>query len=258
MANSASGHAHAHAHHWETSVAPLLIVLGVLFLVVFGFISWFSYNNILYTQICAGLGVPLLLAGIAKWTAEALTQEPVMEGLTPIALPIFIVSEVFIFLGLFISYWTMRLSAGPNWPPAGTPTEMNLVLPIIMTVILVASSLTYHVAEEKMSHNDIGGFRLWVFISIVLGGIFLACTVYEYSHLFHLNFKPSTNAYSTAFYSITGFHASHVVVGLGSFLTVLIAALAGRTNKYLTFCVGLYWHFVDVVWFFVVSQIYYW
>ncbi|MBF0614318.1 MAG: heme-copper oxidase subunit III [Magnetococcales bacterium] len=258
MANTASAHGHAHAHHWETSVAPLLIVIGVLFLVVFGFLSWFSYNNILWTQICAGIGTPLLLAGIAKWTAEALTQKPVVEGLTPIALPLFIVSEVFIFLGLFTSYWTMRLSAGDNWPPAGTPTDMNLILPIIMTVILVTSSFTYHVAEEKLAKNDIGGVRLWVFISIVLGAIFLGCTVYEYQHLFHMNFKPSTNAYSTAFYSITGFHASHVLVGLGAFLTVLIAALAGKTNKYLTFCVGLYWHFVDVVWFFVVSQVYYW
>ncbi|MBF0164669.1 MAG: heme-copper oxidase subunit III [Magnetococcales bacterium] len=258
MSNSTTGHNHAHAHHWETSAAPLLVVLGVLFAVVFCFVEWITYNNKMLAIICAGIGTPLLLAGIAKWTAEALTQKPVMEGLTPIALPIFIVSEVFIFMGLFVSYWTMRLSAGPNWPPAGTPTDMNLVLPIIMTVILVASSFTYHIAEIKSEQNNMGGFRLWLFLSIILGAIFLGCTAYEYNHLIHMNFVPSTNAYSTAFYSITGFHASHVVVGLGSFLTVLIAALAGKTNKYLTFCVGLYWHFVDVVWFFVVSQVYYW
>ncbi|MBF0125670.1 MAG: heme-copper oxidase subunit III [Magnetococcales bacterium] len=256
MVQSASSH--QQAHHWEVSVAPMLIVGGVLFLVVFSFISWFSYSNKLMTIVCAGLGTPLLIAGIAKWTGEALTHEPVMEGLTPAALPLFIVSEVFIFLGLFVSYWTMRISAGPAWPPVGTPKEMNLVLPIIMTVILVASSFTYHVAEGKLEHGDKGGFRSWVFYSILLGLLFLGCTIYEYNHLLHQNFTPSTNAYSTAFYAITGFHASHVLVGLGVFLTVLIAAMKGLTNKYLTYCAGLYWHFVDIVWFFVASQIYYW
>ncbi|MBF0183499.1 MAG: heme-copper oxidase subunit III [Magnetococcales bacterium] len=256
MANSASGH--GHVHHWETSVAPLLIVGGVLFLVVFGFIGWFSYNSAMLAIVSAGIGTPLLLAGIAKWTGEALTHKPLVEGLSPIALPIFIVSEVFIFLSLFAAYWTMRLSAGPDWPPAGTPTNMNLVLPIIMTVILVASSLTYHVAEVKLEHNDRGGFITWVLISVVLGAVFLACTVYEYSHLMHMKFSPSTNAYSSIFYSITGFHASHVLVGLGAFLTVMLAAMKGLTNQYLAFCVGLYWHFVDIVWFFVASQVYYW
>ncbi|MBF0212508.1 MAG: hypothetical protein HQM00_02955, partial [Magnetococcales bacterium] len=66
MSNSATAHGHAHAHHWETSIAPLLIVLGVLFLVVFTFIGWFSYNNLLWAQVSAGIGAPLLLAGIAK------------------------------------------------------------------------------------------------------------------------------------------------------------------------------------------------
>ncbi|MEO5348623.1 MAG: heme-copper oxidase subunit III [Magnetococcus sp. YQC-3] len=255
MANSALDH--QHAHHWETSAAPMLVVAGVLFLVVFGFISWFSYHNTMATVVFAGLGLPLLLAGIAKWTGEALTHKPLVEGLSPVALPIFIVSEVFIFLSLFAGYWTLRLSAGSEWPPAGTP-EMNLVLPLIMTVILVLSSWTYHVAEVKLEHNDLGGFKSWVFISILLGVVFLGCTGYEYQHLIHQKFGPSTNAYSTAFYSITGFHASHVLVGIGVFLTVLFAAMRGLTNKYLAFCAGLYWHFVDIVWFFVASQVYYW
>ncbi|MEO5339501.1 MAG: heme-copper oxidase subunit III [Magnetococcus sp. MYC-9] len=256
MMNSASGH--GQAHHWETSVAPLLVAFGLMFLVALAFIGWFSYHSLMMTVLSAGIGVPLLVAGIAKWTGEGLTHKPLVEGLSPAALPIFIVSEVFIFLSLFAGYWTMRLSAGGDWPPAGTPKELNLILPIIMTVILVASSLTYHAAEVKLRENDVGGFRNWVLISIVLGAVFLGCTWYEYSHLMHQNFTPATNAYSTAFYAITGFHASHVLVGLGVFLTVLLAAMKGLTNKYLAFCAGLYWHFVDIVWFFVASQVYYW
>lgn len=248
----------AHEHHWEVSWAPMAISFGLLFMVALGFIGIFAYNNIFLGVVFIGIGTPLVLAGISKWVSEALTQKPLVEGLTPSALPIFIVSEVFIFLGFFVSYWTMRLSAGDNWPPEGTPTEFNLVLPVIMTIILVSSSLTYHAAEVKMEKGDIAGFRSWLLISLALGIVFLGCTVYEYNHLVHQGFVPSTNAYSTIFYSITGFHASHVVVGLGVFIAVLIPAFRGITSKYFTFCAGLYWHFVDVVWFFVASQVYYW
>lgn len=247
-----------HAHHWETSWAPLVLTAGILFLVPLTFSAYFVYQNQLYTMVFAGLGTPLVLIGIAKWVSEGLTQKPLLAGISPSALPYFIISEVFIFLGLFTAYWTMRLSAGDNWPPAGTPEHMNLILPVIMTIILVSSSVTYHVAEEKLEHDDIGGFRSWLFLTIILGLAFLGCTIYEYDHLIHEGFKPSTNAYSTAFFSITGFHASHVIVGLGIFLAVLLPALAGKSNKYFVFCAGMYWHFVDVVWFFVASQVYYW
>lgn len=233
-------------------------VFGVFFLVVLGFSSFFVYENVLLTILFAGIGVPLLLAGIAKWVSEGLTQKPLVAGLAGTALPIFIVSEVFIFLGFFVTYWTMRLSAGDVWPPEGTPENFNLVLPLIMTVILVTSSFTYHVAEEKFEHNDLAGFRSWVVISIVLGTVFLGCTLYEYSHLLHEGFGPSTNSYSSAFFSITGFHASHVLVGLCVFLAVLIPAYSGKTNKTFTTAAGVYWHFVDIVWFFVISQVYYW
>ncbi|MBF0426453.1 MAG: heme-copper oxidase subunit III [Magnetococcales bacterium] len=253
-----SNHAAGHTHHWEFSWAPMVLTIGIVLVVPLTFVSWFVYKNPTLAAGFAGVGVPLLLVGISKWVAEGLSHKPLIEGVSPSALPIFIISEVFIFLGLFVSYWTMRLSAGGAWPPAGTPEHMNLALPVVMTIILVTSSVTYHVAEEKLDHGDLGGFRGWLFLSIILGLSFLGCTIYEYSHLLHEGFGPSTNAYSTAFFSITGFHASHVLVGLGVFLAVLIPALAGKTNKYFTFCAGMYWHFVDVVWFFVATQVYYW
>ncbi|MBF0447059.1 MAG: heme-copper oxidase subunit III [Magnetococcales bacterium] len=246
-----------HAHHWEVSWAPLVLTFGILFAVPLAFSAYFVYDDSLLTVIFAGIGTPLILAGVAKWVSEGIHQKPLLEGVAPAGLPYFIISEIFIFLGFFVTYWTMRLSAGNAWPPEGTP-EMNLILPVIMTVILVTSSWTYHIAEEKFEQNQMGPFKLWVFISIVLGLVFLGCTFYEYSHLMHQGFVPSTNAYSTIFYSITGFHASHVIIGLGVFIAVLIPALFGSTNKYLIFCAGVYWHFVDVVWFFVASQVYYW
>ncbi|MBF0455578.1 MAG: heme-copper oxidase subunit III [Magnetococcales bacterium] len=246
-----------HAHHWEVSWAPMVVTIGILFLLPFTFSAHFVYDDPLLTTIFAGIGTPLTLAGIAKWVDEGITQKPLLEGVSPSGLPYFIISEVFIFLGFFVTYWTMRLSAGDAWPPEGTPA-LNLLLPVVMTVILVSSSWTYHIAEEKYEKGDLSEFRKWLMITIGLGTLFLGCTFYEYNHLMHLGFVPSSNAFSTIFYTITGFHASHVIIGLGVFIAILIPAFRGKTNKYLVFCGGVYWHFVDVIWFFVASQVYYW
>jgi len=238
------------------SWAPFAVVAGIFFLVCLGFSAHFVYENTLLTILYMGIGTPLLLAGIAKWTQEGLTEKPLISGVANIGLPIFIVSEIFIFLSLFATYWVMRLTA-PAWPPEGTP-EIDKVLPIIMTVILVSSSITCHIAEEKQESGDLKGFRTWIWYTIILGALFFGCTAYEYNHLLHADFGPSTNAFSTVFYTVTGFHASHVLMGLGAFIAVLIPAYRGLTNHTFTTCVSVYWHFVDVVWFFVVSQIYFW
>jgi cytochrome c oxidase subunit 3 len=255
---AAQSHAHdeGHGHHWETSVAPLLIVVGVLFLVPFAFMSYLVYEDPKLTVILAGIGTPLLVFGISKWVAEGIAHKNLIEGAASTGLPLFIVSEIFIFLSLFASYWMMRLFAD-YWPPAGTPV-MPVDLPLLMTALLVSSSVTIHAAEEKLEHGDLGGFRSWLLITIVLGSAFLGCSIYEYSHLISHGFVPGTNAFSSAFFTITGFHASHVLVGIGAFLFVLVPALTGKTNKTLVQCVSVYWHFVDVIWFFVVSQIYFW
>lgn len=247
-----------HEHHWEWSWAPLAVVAGIFFLVVLGFSTWFVYEDALLTVIFTGIGTPLLLAGIAQWVKEGLTVKPLVEGLANSALPVFIVSEVFIFMGFFVTYWTLRLSAGNAWPPEGTPDDIAGMIPLIMTVILVSSSITIHIGEEKLDQGDLAGFRTWLIYTLILGFVFLGFTLYEYNHLLAQEFAPDTNAYSTAFYSITGFHASHVLVGLCTFIAVLIPALSGTTNMTFVKCAGVYWHFVDIVWFFVVSQVYFW
>ncbi len=245
-----------HEHHWESSWAPLVLVVGIVLAIPLTFASYFQYENALVSALFAGVGVPLMLIGLAKWVDEGLDQTHLHFGYAVPGISVFIVSEVFIFLGIFSGYWMMRLEAD-SWPPAGTP-HMSMVLPVIMTVILVSSSFTIHVAEEKLEDGDEAGFRKMLMVTIALALIFFSCTMYEYSHLVHEGFGPSTNSYSTAFYSITGFHASHVLVGASIFVAILIPALGGRINKTFVQCGSIYWHFVDIVWFFVVSQIYFW
>lgn len=249
-----------HAHYEEVSWAPFAVVVGITLLVPLAFVAYFVYKLPFLATVSAGLGTPLLLAGIAKWIHEGATQPSAVSGLSPIGIGVFIIGEILIFIGLFASYWTMRIGYGTSggvWPPEGTP-HINLVLPLIMTVILVASSMTYHYAEHLLDLGRKASFQLWLIISIVLGSAFLACTAYEYAHLVNEGFLPSTNLYGSAFYSLTGFHGSHVLVGLLSFLAIFISMLFGNVHSMFVKVAGIYWHFVDVIWFFVASQVYFW
>lgn len=248
-------HVGEHALHWETSPWPFILSIGLLLTAPLAFAFYFVYDKPGLTVLTLGVGVPLTIISIAGWISEAVGPKQA-PPYSVAAMPIFIIAEAFIFIALFISYWMLRLKS-PFWPPAGTP-EISKVTPIIMTIILVSSSFTIHYAEVLLERKERSGFLRWLIVSIVLGGTFLGLSINEYSHLFHEGFNFRTNGYSTAFYSITGFHASHVFVGIGMFISMLIPALMGRISKNFVKASSMYWHFVDIIWFFVVSQVYFW
>ncbi len=250
-----SEHVAVHEPEWEVSPWPLVISLGILFLVPLAFAFNFVYHQSMWAVLCVGIGVPLIIAGIAGWISEAIGGEHGL-GLSPAAMGWFILAEAMIFVSFIVSYWYMRLSA-PAWPPAGS-VELPTLMPLVMTVILVSSSFTMHFSEERLEHNDNAGFLKWLLITMVLGISFLCISVYEWTHLFHDGFTFSTNVYSTAFFTITGFHGAHVIVGLSIFIAILVPALMGKTNLSFVKTGSLYWHFVDIIWFFVVSQVYFW
>ena len=178
------------------------------------------------------------------------------EGLSYGAMGWFILAEAMIFVSFFVSYWYTKLHVDV-WPPAGN-IELPRIMPLVMTFILVASSLTIHYAEHLLHLGNKGAFRTWYLLTIVLGACFLGMSVYEWSHLIHEGFTIGTNAFSTVFFSVTGLHGSHVVVGLAIFLAGLPSVLRGDIDEGFMRTAGLYWHFVDIIWFFVVSQVYYW
>jgi len=253
-----------HEEEWETSPWPLILSLGILFLVPFTFSLYFVYDVPTLAVVSLGIGVPLVLIAIIGWVREAVEHSHMHVhlhgeelGYGVDAMPFFILAEAFIFVAFFATYWVTRLSA-PEWPPVGTP-HMPVLVPIVMTVLLVSSSVTVHVAEHQLIHkNNNSGFIFWLVITMLLGLGFLGFSINEWSTLFGEGFNFRTNIYSTAFFTITGFHGSHVFVGLAMFVCALLPALRGRANKTFMQSVGLYWHFVDIIWFFVVSQIYFW
>ncbi len=244
----------AHAHEWETSVWPFVISFGILALLPLAFIFHFVYQQPLAAVLCLGIGAPLTVVGVVGWVREGLGHKG--EGLSVPAMGWFILAEALIFLSFFAAYWTMRLSA-PAWPPAGT-VELPVVAPLIMTALLVSSSFTIHAAEARIERGDRRQFINWLLATMLLGVSFVAFSAFEWRELMHHGFSFGTNAFSTAFFSITGFHAAHVLVGLGIFIVMLLPALAGRFNTGLVRAGSLYWHFVDIVWLFVVSQVYFW
>lgn len=160
---------------------------------------------------------------------------------------LFLAAESMIFLGLFSAYLAFRLMA-PDWPPEGTP-ELEVLLPGINTIILISSSFVIHRADTAIKKNDVGGMQRWFAITAVMGAVFLAGQVYEYSNL---EFGLTTNQFASTFYALTGFHGLHVFVGILLMLAVLWRSRQAQhyssESHFGIEAAELYWHFVDVVW----------
>lgn len=157
-----------------------------------------------------------------------------------------------IFVVAYIFYIGKSLS-GP------TPKEV-LELPIFATVCLLSSSLTIHAAIGALRKSNNGGFRLWWFITLALGSIFLIETGREWHHLIYdKGLTISSNLFGTTYYSLVGLHAFHVCVGLIGLLIILLLALAGKVQQEHLKNVDtfvLYWHFVDAIWIVVFTVVY--
>jgi cytochrome c oxidase subunit III len=162
-------------------------------------------------------------------------------------------SAIFTIFVVAYLYYIGKSVSGP------TPREV-LHLPIFATVCLLSSSLTIHAAVGAIRKGNLGTFRLWWFITLALGAIFLFETGREWNHLiYHEGLTISTNLFGTTYYSLVGLHAFHVTVGLIGLLTVLLLALVGKVRQEHARNVdvfAMYWHFVDAVWIVVFTVVY--
>ena len=157
-----------------------------------------------------------------------------------------------IFIAAYIFYIGKSLS-GP------TPREV-LRVPVVGTICLLSSSLTMHWAIAALRKNKTGVFRLFWFLTLALGAIFIGGTAVEWRHLIYQdNFTIQTNLFGTTYYSLVGLHASHVIVGLIGLTIVMVLALLGKVRREHTErceVFSLYWHFVDAVWVVVFTTVY--
>lgn len=165
---------------------------------------------------------------------------------------LFIASEVMFFGGLFGAYFNIR-AGFPEWPPAGTPA-IEIVVTIALTVVLLSSSVSQHLAMGAIKRGDRRALVRWVGLTVCLGLSFLAGQAYEYSTL---GFGPGDNVFTTLFFTITGFHGAHVAAGLVILLLVILRAdRFSAENHGQVEAATYYWHFVDAVWLFVFTALY--
>ncbi|MGA7473387.1 MAG: cytochrome c oxidase subunit 3 [Candidatus Sulfotelmatobacter sp.] len=172
------------------------------------------------------------------------------------AMWLFIIADTATFAGCLVAYGFIR-NATPDWPrPFHSITNVAL-----MTFILLTSSLTMLIGIRSAQKGDKGGAFRWTIITAVLGILFAVLHIREWlgmigegATLFH---NPwGTPLFSSTFFSITGLHLLHVTGGVVALIAVGIRYQGGRYKADDLEITGLYWHFVDLVWMFVVPLIY--
>ena len=158
---------------------------------------------------------------------------------------LFLASELLFFGGLFGAYYALRAQTSP-WPPEGV--ELETLLAAIATMLLVLSSGTFHLGLVAARRERIGGLKVWIGVTLLLGALFLSLQVLDYSRL---SFEVSSHAYGTMYFAMTGLHWLHVAAGLVLMCVVFLRVGRGAYRDGQIdglHAVGYYWHFVDIVW----------
>lgn len=166
---------------------------------------------------------------------------------------LFILTEAALFLILFFCYFYLA-QGGWRWP-GEEPPRLRLAIPMLL--VLWISSGVLHWGERQVQARRYGRARTSIAVTILLGLVFLAMQAAEYiGHLKTLT--PQTNVYGSIFYTITTFHAAHLVIGLlmlGYVLTLPRYEPAGPPHRPYHNA-ALYWHFVDFIWVWIVIFLY--
>ncbi len=167
----------------------------------------------------------------------------------------FLASEVIFFTGLISTYLYYR---GVT-PPAQGLGHLELNLAAVMTFLLLMSSFTMVSALAAIRSGNRSRMRLWLIATAVLGLVFIGSQAYEWSLLFRDGILPWTNLFAATFFTTTGFHGTHVFIGVIWITAVILWSRAGHVteqNNLPVEMVGLYWHFVDLVWVVLFTVIY--
>ncbi len=164
----------------------------------------------------------------------------------------FLASEVVTFGGLIVAYLLM-LFRHPEWSAEASHTLLSIGT--INTVVLLTSSLTVILAHHEAHEGNIAGTKKYLVITMLLGLVFACFKSYEYSHEIHAGLLPSKSLFWSFYYIMTGLHMVHVFGGLIAFFFVFLRVRKGLDLQRVE-SVGIYWHFVDVVWIFLYPLLY--
>lgn len=174
-----------------------------------------------------------------------------------LAVMLFIVTEAMLFAAFFAAYFYLR-GESPAWPPVAGIERPELPLVSFNTAILLISSVTMHWAALAIKRGEVSKLITGLRATLGLGVTFILIQAWEYAHL---HFSIRDGVFGSTFYTLTGFHGAHVLVGLGLIAMVLNRALRGKVTPdrhTAVETVGYYWHFVDAVWLTLFLTVYVW
>jgi heme/copper-type cytochrome/quinol oxidase subunit 3 len=168
----------------------------------------------------------------------------------------FIGSECLFFASLISTYLVYR---GKSLVGPFPKDIFEIPLVTFGTALLLFSSLFVVLALNAAEQGNRGKTILWLALTITCGLFLIGMQVYEFSHFFHKGLTMQGNLFGASFYTLTGFHGTHVTIGVVWLLTVFIELLRGKLPpaKALNLeLAALYWHFVDVVWIVIFPVVY--
>nr|UZT67573.1 cytochrome c oxidase subunit 3 [Oberthuerella sharkeyi] len=254
-----------HPYHLVTmSPWPLLTSLSMMIFMI-GSIYMFNYKTFMLLFI--GL-LSIILCSFQWW--RDIIRESTFQGLhtkkilisLKLGMFLFIISELLFFISFFWSYFHSALSPnielGNLWPPKNIKQFNPYKIPLLNTIILLSSGISITFCHYSILNNNYKKSLISLLITISLGLIFMIIQMFEYSNsLFCMN----DSIYGSMFFLTTGFHGSHVMIGLIFLMTVLFRLLnmhLSMNHHYSFEASSWYWHFVDIIWIFVFSIIYWW
>ena len=183
---------------------------------------------------------------------------------------VFLITEVMFFGGMFLAYSVYRSSYPLVFAVAST--SLNAVIGAVNTAVLLCSSFTMVMAVRAAQLGQRRAILIFLILTLILGLVFLGVKAYEWNekfeehhfpgptfHLAGVDMQGPAQIFFSLYFCMTGLHALHMVVGAGILTWLLISAYRGKfTAEYMTpvDIVGLYWHFVDIIWIFLFPLLY--
>ncbi len=178
-----------------------------------------------------------------------------MKDRVVMGMSLFILSEAIFFLMLVLAYVNFHKVTG-----AMAADHLDTFKTAVFSFALFSSSFTIWLAE-KAREEEKKSFKIWLFLTIFLGSVFLVGQGFEYAHLISENITISRGLFGSTFFTLTGFHGLHVFIGLLLLILLFALSLFGRKHEPTPIglqSIALYWHFVDAVWVVVFSVVYLW
>ena len=194
-------------------------------------------------------------------TAETLApqtqdEHPDMNDMRKIAMWVFLGSECLFFGSLITTFLVYRTRTGDG-PSAAELFDIPFTS--VSSFILLMSSLTMVLAHHSATRKDWRQMRVWLVATALLGMVFLSGQVFEFTEFVHEGLTVTTSPFGSSFFVLTGFHGAHVAIGVLLLLTTAFHSYSGRLRQgegMNVEVVGLYWHFVDIVWIVIFTVVY--